>query len=112
MYRGVLPIVRDRHCELQVTELEQIRHLSTEAARRYLKRIQWIVGAPHRLWLQSCFHTLDRGNTVFLVDTSESAKSWIHEAIEALRMVASDSAGKFNFIQFNGNVYNLYTLLI
>ena len=37
VYRGVLPVVRDRHCELQIHELEQLENLSIDAARRYLR---------------------------------------------------------------------------
>ena len=103
VYRGVLPVVRDRHCELQVAELEQLEVLSTDAAKRYLKRIKWYLADAHRLWFQSCLHTFDQNQTVVIIDTSDSAKSWMHEAVTVLRSLSNHTSGKLNFIQFNGN---------
>ncbi|CAG5099553.1 Oidioi.mRNA.OKI2018_I69.XSR.g16578.t1.cds [Oikopleura dioica] len=104
VYRGVLPIVRDRHCELQVAELEQLQVLSLEAARRYLKRIQWYLEAPHRLWFQSVHPAMARGNTVVLIDGSDSSRQWIYELIAAMRGLSRDIKGKLNVILFNDGV--------
>lgn len=104
VYRGVLPVVRDRHCELQVAELEQLEVLSTDAAKRYLKRIKWYLADAHRLWFQSCLHTFDQNQTVVIIDTSDSAKSWMHEAVTVLRSLSNHTSGKLNFIQFNDGI--------
>ena len=95
--------MRDRHCELQVAELEQLQVLSLEAARRYLKRIQWYLEAPHRLWFQSVYPAMARGNTVVLIDGSDSSRQWIYELIAAMRGLSRDIKGKLNVILFNGN---------
>jgi hypothetical protein len=102
VYRGVLSIVRDRHCELQVTELEQLQLLSLEAARRYLRRIQWYLEAPHRLWFQSVLPSMAKGNTVVLIDGSDSSRQWIYELVAAMRGLSRDIKGKLNVVFFNG----------
>ena len=102
VYRGVLPVVRDRHCELQLAELEQLELLSHDAAKRYLKRIKWYLSDSHRFWFQSCLDTFDQNQTVVLIDTSDSAKAWMHEAVNVIRSLSNQTTGKLNFIQFNG----------
>ena len=59
--------MRDRHCELQPLELDQLEILSLEASRRYLRRIKWFLDASHRLWFQSCLHTFDSLSTVVIL---------------------------------------------
>ena len=102
VYRGVLPIVRDRHCELQVSELEQLQLLSLDAARRYLRRIQWYLQEPHRLWFQSVLPSISKGNTVLLIDGSDSSRQWIYELVAAMRGLSRDIKGKLNVVLFNG----------
>ena len=102
VYRGVLPMVRNRHCELQSHELEDLEALSLEAAKRYLKRIKWYLNDSYRLWFQSCLQEVTNQNAVVIIDVSDSSKSWIYEAISAIRSLSSHSTGRLNFIQFNG----------
>lgn len=101
VYRGVLPMVRNRHCELQSHELQDLEVLSLEAAKRYLKRIKWYLSNSYRLWFQSCLAEVTNQNTVVIIDSSDSSKSWLYESISAIRSMASHATGRLNFIQFN-----------
>ena len=98
-------MVRNRHCELQSHELEDLEALSLEAAKRYLKRIKWYLNDSYRLWFQSCLQEVTNQNAVVIIDVSDSSKSWIYEAIQAIRSLSNHSTGRLNFIQFNGKEF-------
>ena len=98
-------MVRNRHCELQSHELEDLEALSLEAAKRYLKRIKWYLNDSYRLWFQSCLKEVTNQNAVIIIDVSDSSKSWIYEAIQAIRSLSNHSTGRLNFIQFNGKPF-------
>jgi len=104
VFRGVLPTVRARHCELNLTELADVEALSYEAAKRYLKRVKWYLAEPVRLWFQSCLSPVLADSAVVLIDVSASSASWLAEAIAACRSLARHSTGRLNFIQFNDGI--------
>ena len=91
-----------------MAELADVEALSYEAAKRYLKRIKWYLSESYRLWFQSCLPEVLTESAVVLIDVSDSSKSWIHEAITALRSLAHNSTGRLNFIQFNGEFRFLF----
>ena len=88
--------------KILASELADVEALSYEAAKRYLKRIKWYLTESYRLWFQSCLPSVLQDSAVILLDVSDSSKSWIAEAITALRSLANNSTGRLNFIQFNG----------
>ena len=92
--------------------MADVEALSYEAAKRYLKRIKWYLSESYRLWFQSCLPEVLTESAVVLIDISDSSKSWIHEAITALRSLAHNSTGRLNFIQFNGEFQFWYLILI
>lgn len=43
-----------------------------------------------------------KGNTVVLIDGSDSSRQWIYELVAAMRGLARDIKGKLNVVFFNG----------